>query len=126
MLQAAATPASAIVASLSPAGVQVEVTRILFSVRVPVLSVQTTEVEPRVSTADSDLTSTPRRAISRTPDREGQRDRGQQPFRDVGHEQPDREADGSADAQPGSQADRQERDACLAGASAARRAGSAR
>ena len=43
------------------------VTRILFWVRVPVLSVQMTEVEPRVSTADSRLTSAPRRAISRTP-----------------------------------------------------------
>ena len=67
MLQRAATPASAAVASLPSAGVQTEVTRILFSVRVPVLSVQITVVEPRVSTAESRLTSAPLRAISRTP-----------------------------------------------------------
>ncbi len=35
----------------SPSGVQTVVTRIRFSVRVPVLSVQITEVDPRVSTA---------------------------------------------------------------------------
>ena len=51
----------------SPSGVQTVVTRIRFSVSVPVLSVQITAVEPRVSTADSRLTRAPRRAISRTP-----------------------------------------------------------
>jgi len=51
----------------STSGVHTVLTRILFSVRVPVLSVQMTEVDPRVSTADSRLTRAPRRAISRTP-----------------------------------------------------------
>ena len=51
----------------SPSGVHTVVTRIRFSVRVPVLSVQITEVDPRVSTALSRLTRAPRRAISRTP-----------------------------------------------------------
>ena len=51
----------------SPSGVHMVVTRIRFSVRVPVLSVQITEVDPRVSTALSRLTRAPRRAISRTP-----------------------------------------------------------
>ena len=53
--------------SASPAGVHTLVTCILFWVSVPVLSVQMTEVDPRVSTADSRLTRAPRRAISRTP-----------------------------------------------------------
>lgn len=44
-----------------------ETIRIRFSVNVPVLSVQITEVEPRVSTADSRLTSAPDRASDRTP-----------------------------------------------------------
>jgi hypothetical protein len=52
---------------VSPSGVQTAVTRIRFWVRVPVLSVQLTLVDPRVSTADNRLTKAPRRAISRTP-----------------------------------------------------------
>ena len=52
---------------VSPSGVQALVTRIRFWVSVPVLSVQMTEVDPRVSTAESRLTRAPRRAISRTP-----------------------------------------------------------
>ncbi len=43
------------------------VTCIRFWVRVPVLSVQMTEVDPRVSTADRRLTRAPRLAMSRTP-----------------------------------------------------------
>ncbi|GAA1222278.1 hypothetical protein GCM10009665_10640 [Kitasatospora nipponensis] len=43
------------------------VTRIRFSVSVPVLSVQTTLVEPSVSTAESRFTTAPRRARARTP-----------------------------------------------------------
>ena len=45
------------------------------------------------------------------PDRQRERDRGQQPFRDVRYQQPDREADRGGQAQPGGQADRQERQA---------------
>ena len=46
---------------------RIVVTRIRFSVSVPVLSVQITVVEPSVSTALSRLTTAPRRASSRTP-----------------------------------------------------------
>ena len=53
--------------STAPAAVQMLVTRMRFSVRVPVLSVQITVVEPSVSTALSRLTSAPRRASTRTP-----------------------------------------------------------
>ena len=53
--------------AVSPWGVQTVVTRIRFCVSVPVLSVQITEVDPSVSTADSRLTRAPRWAISRTP-----------------------------------------------------------
>ena len=53
--------------SVSPSRVQAAVARMRFSVRVPVLSVQITEVEPRVSTALRRLTSAPRRARTRTP-----------------------------------------------------------
>src|ERR1700735_587811 len=53
--------------STSPPGSHTLVTRILFSVSVPVLSVQITVVDPSVSTADSRLTTAPRRARSRTP-----------------------------------------------------------
>ena len=45
--------------STAPAEVQMPVTRIRFSVRVPVLSVQITVVEPNVSTALSRLTKRP-------------------------------------------------------------------
>ena len=53
--------------STSPTGVQMRTARILFSVSVPVLSVQMTVVDPRVSTALRRLTSAPRRARSPTP-----------------------------------------------------------
>ena len=53
--------------STSRPGSQTLVTRILFSVSVPVLSVQITVVDPSVSTADRRLTTAPRRARSRTP-----------------------------------------------------------
>ena len=53
--------------STSPPGSQTVVTRILFSVSVPVLSVQITVVDPNVSSAERRLTTAPRRARSRTP-----------------------------------------------------------
>ena len=84
-----------------PAGVQTRTARMRFSVRVPVLSVQITLVEPSVSTALSRLTSAPRRASSRTADRERERDRRQQPLGDVGDDQADREADRVGPGQPG-------------------------
>ena len=94
----------------SPSGVHTVVTRIRFSVRVPVLSVQMTEVDPRVSTARQPLDEGA--AAGHLADADGERegDRGQQSFRDVGDQQPDREAGRGGHAQPGGQADRQERD----------------
>ena len=53
--------------STSPSGVQTRTGRIRFSVSVPVLSVQMTVVEPRVSSAESRLTRAPRRASAPTP-----------------------------------------------------------
>jgi len=44
------------------------VTRIRFSVSVPVLSVQMTVTDPSVSTADSRFMTAPRRASCRTPE----------------------------------------------------------
>ena len=95
---------------LSP-GVQTAVTRIRFSVRVPVLSVQITRGGPEGLHRGQPFNE--RAAAGHLADAggEGERDGRQQAFRDVGDEQPDREADGSGNAQPGGQADRQERDA---------------
>ena len=85
---------------------------IRFSVRVPVLSVQMTVVEPSVSTARGRLTSARRGRGRATPDRQGQGDRRQQALGDVGDEQADGEHRGVASEQPGDQhAERQERDA---------------
>ena len=53
--------------STSPESDQIRVARIWFSVSVPVLSVQMTAADPRVSTALSRLTSAPRRASDATP-----------------------------------------------------------
>src|SRR5581483_3194034 len=64
VLHSAAAAASV---SWSPSGLHAIVTCILFCVSVPVLSVQMTDVEPSVSTADRRLTRAPRRAMSRTP-----------------------------------------------------------
>jgi hypothetical protein len=61
------TVASPSCGSIEPAAVQTVVTRMRFSVSVPVLSVQMTVVEPSVSTALRRLTTAPRRARSRTP-----------------------------------------------------------
>ena len=52
---------------MAPAIVQMRTTRIRFSVRVPVLSVQITVVDPSVSTEARRFTTAPRRARSRTP-----------------------------------------------------------
>ncbi len=75
----------------SPSGVQSAAARIRFSVSVPVLSVQMTVVEPSVSTALSRLTTAPRARQRAHTDGERERDRRQQPLRDVGDEQADRE-----------------------------------
>ena len=75
------------------------VTRMRFSVSVPVLSVQITVVEPSVSTADRRLTSARRRASLAHADRERERDRRQQPLRHVRDEQTDREDHARRDRQ---------------------------
>ena len=82
----------------SPASVQAAIGRIRFSVRVPVLSVQITSVEPRVSTALERLTSAPRRASSAHRDRQRQRDYRQQPLGHVAGQQADRENDAVREA----------------------------
>ncbi len=74
-------------------------TRIRFSVNVPVLSVQITSVEPRVSTALSRLTTAPRRASSRTPIAKRQRDDRQQALGDVADDESDREDDRLGDGE---------------------------
>ncbi len=53
--------------SMKPRGVHARAGRIRFSVSVPVLSVQMTVVDPRVSTADSRFTRAPSRDSTRTP-----------------------------------------------------------
>ena len=62
-----ASPGSPFSRLSEPGGVQIVVALIRFSVRVPVLSVQMTLVEPRVSTALSLLTTAPRRTRSLAP-----------------------------------------------------------
>ena len=66
-------------------------TRILFWVSVPVLSVQITEVDPRVSTAEIRFTSAPRRASSLDAHGESQRDGGEQALRNVRDQETDPE-----------------------------------
>ena len=91
---------------------QIRVTRIRFSVRVPVLSVQITSVEPKRLDRAETLDHGPLANEAAHADRQGQRDHRQQALRHVAHDQPDREDDGVADRQPGAErGHRDERDA---------------
>jgi hypothetical protein len=73
------------------------VTCIRFWVRVPVLSVQTTEVEPEGLHRGQPLDEGAAACHLAYADREREGDRGQQSFRYVGHQQPDRETAGGRD-----------------------------
>ena len=85
-------------------------TCITFAVRVPVLSVQITGSIRGSPTAESRLTSAPRRAIARTPAASARVIVGSRPSGHVRHEQPDGEHERLGPAQPGRDAERQERD----------------
>jgi len=65
-IRARGSSLAAVMSSSAPSS-QRRVARIRFSVSVPVLSAQITVTEPSVSTADSRLTTAPRRASWRTP-----------------------------------------------------------
>jgi hypothetical protein len=95
--------------AVSPSGVQLVITRIRFSVRAPVLSVQVTPVDPRVSTADRRLTER-RSGPLADPTASASVMVGSSPSGMFSHQQPDRETGRGGHAQPGGQAGRQERD----------------
>ena len=82
-------------------GVHTATGRILFSVRVPVLSVQITSVQPSVSTALSRLTSARGGPGRRPPTASASVITGQQALRDVAGEQPDREHDAAVRGEAG-------------------------
>ena len=75
------------------APVQTAVTRMRFSVSVPVLSVQITSVEPSVSTALRRFTTAPRRTSSRTPTASASVITGSRPSGTLPTSRPDREDD---------------------------------